>query len=351
MSAGVAAAETTGPASGVAPTGWRARFPGFGLRLTRWGGIFLAVQLVVGLAAVNTGNNALIMVLGLALGSYLVSGAWSRQVLGAVTLRLDRPREVFAGRPVVLGLTLTNHSRLPAYGLVVRDGRGRAVLVEGLLTGRSESRHSIEVVLPRRGWTALGPWRLEVLLPLGFFLKSKRAADEERVLVYPRLLPAARAQRTAAPGGSDAIHERDHGREGDVTQLRGYQSGDERRQIHWKQSARQQRLIVTERQRRREGAVYLVLDPRLARLDDVAALERFEQAVSAVATVAVERIRRREPVGLVLGGLVVAPVAAPEHGAALLVPLAEIRPEPLDAPPPRVPRGVAWTGFTTGEAA
>jgi len=264
---------------------------------------------------------------------------------------LDRPRELFAGRPAVLDVTLTNHSRLPAYGLVLRDGHRRAVLVEGLLPGRSERRRSIEVNLPRRGWTALGPWRLEVLLPLGFFLKSKRAAAEERVLVYPRLLPAAQAHRTAAPGGADAAQERDHGREGDVTQLRGYQPGDERRQIHWKQTARQQRLIVTERQRRREGAVYLVLDPRLAHLDDAAALERFERAVSAVATVAVERIGRREPVGLVLGRLVVAPVAAPEHGAALLVPLAEVRPQPADAPPPRVPRGAAWTGFRSGEAA
>jgi len=351
MSAGPDAVEPTGPRRGSAPRGWRARFPGFGLRLTRWGGIFLAVILVVGLAAVNTGNNALVMVLGLALGSYVVSGAWSRQVLGSVTVRVDRPRELYAGRPTALGLTLTNHSRLPAYGLVVRDGRGRAVLVEGLLPARCERRRSVEVTLPRRGWTTLGPWRLEVLLPLGFFLKSKRVAAGERVLVYPRLLPSARARRAAASGGHETSWQRDHGREGDVTQLRGFQPGDERRQIHWKQSARQQRLIVTERQRHREGAVYLVLDLRLERLDDAAALERFEAAVSAVATVAVERVRRREPVGLILGRAVVAPIAAPERAAALMVPLAEVRPEPADAPPPPVPRGAAWTGFSAGEAA
>jgi len=351
MRPGAAATEPARSPRGAAPSGWRARFPGFGLRLTRWGGIFLAVLLVLGLAAVNTGNNALIMVLGLALGSYVVSGAWSRQVLGGVTVRLERPRELFAGRPVVLGLTVTNHSRLPAYGLVLRDGRGRAVLLESLLPGRSECRRSIEIVLPRRGWTVLGPWRVEVLLPLGFFLKSKRVVGEERVLVYPRLLPTARARRVGASAGREAARERDHGREGDVTQLRGFQSGDERRQIHWKQTARQQRLIVTERQRRSEGAVYLVLDPRVDHLDDAAALERFEAAVSSVATVAVERIRRREPVGLILGRTVVAPVAGPEHGAALLAPLAEVRAEPADAPPPQVPKGIDWTVFSPGEAA
>jgi len=51
-------------------------FPGFQLRLTRWGAIFLLAVLVLGFAAVNTGNNALMGLLGLALASYVVSGLW-----------------------------------------------------------------------------------------------------------------------------------------------------------------------------------------------------------------------------------------------------------------------------------
>ena len=40
----------------------------------------------------------------------------------------------------------------------------------------------------RRGWTEVGPWRVEVLLPLGFFLKSKELLRGRRTLVLPRLL-------------------------------------------------------------------------------------------------------------------------------------------------------------------
>ena len=37
-------------------------FPGFRLRLTRWGVAYLFASVVLGLAAVNTGNNATVYI-------------------------------------------------------------------------------------------------------------------------------------------------------------------------------------------------------------------------------------------------------------------------------------------------
>ena len=81
-------------------------FPGFRLRLTRWGVAYLVAAVVLGLAAVNTGNNALMALLGLALGSYVVSGTWSRQVLAMIESRVTLPREIYAGRPAVADVEL-----------------------------------------------------------------------------------------------------------------------------------------------------------------------------------------------------------------------------------------------------
>ena len=268
-------------------------FPGFRLRLTRWGGVFLLAALVLGAAAVNTGNNALMAVLGLALGAYVVSGTWSRQVLAGVEVRVEAPRDLFAGRPVMVEVELGNRSRwFPAYGLVLRDAEGRAVLVERLLPARSRRRYSVRRSFPRRGRVPLGPWRLEVLLPLGFFLKSKSLLAGDEVLVYPRLLERSRIPPTG--GGGERVPHRleGRGREGEISRLREYQDGDERRQVHWKQSARQQRPIVVERQRAAETPVVLVLDPRVSDPADPAVLERFEELVSEVATRVVERLGR-----------------------------------------------------------
>ncbi len=315
-----------------------ASFPGFRLRPTRWGIGYLAGCLVLGLAAVNTGNNALMAVLGLALGSYVVSGIWSRQVLGGLSVAAHPPVEVFAGRPTVLEVELENRSRIfPAYGVVVRDHDGRAIVSKDLLEADESFRRSTEVVFTRRGWHRLGPWSVEVLLPLGFFVKSKSVVFDEPVLVYPRLLPTARspARRGGGRRAPDAMEAR--GREGEVVQLRGFREGDELRALHWKQTARQQTLVVVERQKSAQRPVIFVLDTRLENPADEEQRARFERLVSEIATGAVRRLREGVPVGLVLGPTVVPSVRSLRRARFLLAPLAEVKPGGLATPPPSDP--------------
>jgi uncharacterized protein (DUF58 family) len=310
-------------------------FPGFRLRLTRWGIVFLVACVILGLAAVNTGNNALMALLGLALGSYVVSGTWSRQVLGAVEATVELPTEAYAGRPVVVGIELANTSRIvPAYGLVVRDTENQTVIRELVLAAGDRRRHSVEVSFPRRGWHQLGPWRLEVLLPLGFFLKSKVLIADRQVLVYPRLLPssAASVRRGGGRRSPDALESR--GREGEVTQLRDYREGDELRAMHWKQTARQQHMVVVERQRATEKPVFFVVDPRLDDAKDPLQLERFERLLSEVATGVVQRLREGVRVGLVVGPLLVPPVRSLRRAPMLLRPLAEVDAAPASGDSP-----------------
>jgi uncharacterized protein (DUF58 family) len=300
-------------------------FPGFRLRLTRWGVAYLVGCVILGLAAVNTGNNALMALLGLALGSYVVSGTWSRQVLGAIEAMVELPTEVYAGRPAVVGIELANTSGVfPAYGLVVRDAEDHPVVRESVLAVGGRRSHSVEIEFPHRGWHQLGPWRLEVLLPLGFFLKSKVLVRDRRVLVYPRLLPssAASVRRGGGRRSPDALESR--GREGEVTQLRDYREGDEVRAMHWKQTARQQHMVVVERQRATERPVFYVVDPRLEDPTDPRQLEQFERLVSEVATGVVRRLREGVRVGLVVGHLVVPPVRSARRAPMLLQPLAEV---------------------------
>lgn len=312
-----------------------AAFPGFKLRLTRWGAIFLIAALVLGFAAVNTGNNALMALLGFALASYAVSGLWSRQVLGSTDAALIAvPGDVFAGRRVLVEVELRNRSWLfPAYGLVLGDGEGRRLLMEPLLPAGGSVRRLIELEFAERGWTEIGPWTLEVLLPLGFFLKSKRLAVTRRMLVYPRLLEvsAVAPRRGGASRASEGFDDR--GREGDVVQLRGYRDGDDSRQMHWKQTARQQRPIVVDRQRRAASPVVFVVDPRVGDPTDASVRARFEHMISEVATAVVHRLEVGAPVGLVVGTTVVPPERSVNRFARLLRPLAEIQPQASGGPP------------------
>jgi uncharacterized protein (DUF58 family) len=304
-------------------------FPGFRLKLTRWGGLYILAVLVLGFAAVNTGNNALMATLGLALASYGVSGLWSRQVLGSLEVAVDNPNDVFAERPVVVGVHLANRSRIfPAYGVVVRDAGGRVLLCEPKLLPRASVGRAVEVRFPNRGWVDFGPWTVEILLPLGFFVKSKSVLQGRRLLVYPRLLRHAGASPRRGAEGREAERFDHRGREGEVVQLRGYRDGDDPRQLHWKQTARQQRPIVVDRQRRAAAPAIFVIDPFLEDPGDPVQRTRFEERVSEVATGVVRTLESGSEVGLVVGRDVIQPIRGRRRAAILLRPLAEVQPLP-----------------------
>jgi uncharacterized protein (DUF58 family) len=120
------------------------------------------------------------------------------------------------------------------------------------------------------------------------------------------------------------------GREGEVTQLRDFREGDERRQIHWKQTARQRRLIVTDRQHPTSDPDYLVIDNRVGDPDDTQAQKLFEQQVSEAATAVVRRLEQGRAVGLVLGGRLIEAVTTANRARLLLRPLAEVQLEQLN---------------------
>jgi len=89
-------------------------------KLTKEGGVYLAATFVIVLAALNTGNNLLFLVLASLLAGILVSGVVSRVVLTGIELELELPDHVFARQPVLASLTLENLKlTLPSFSLTV----------------------------------------------------------------------------------------------------------------------------------------------------------------------------------------------------------------------------------------
>lgn len=306
---------------------WRRMFPGFRLRLTRWGGIFLIFTLVLAFAAVNSGNNGLIAVLGAALGSYIVSGAWSREVLGRVSARVKPPIETFAGRPALFEIELINTSRIfPAYGLVIRAADGAIVLAQGCLGPGESIKRTVSWCFDTRGQRHFGSWRLEVVLPLGFFLKSKEVLEDQVILVYPAPVsgPVSGREGDEADRGVERFVGR--GREGDVFQLRDFRDGDDTRQVHWKQTARQQRMIAVDRRRTIDKPVTIHLDPVLRDPTDPALLDLFEKRISAVTAAILRRLEQGEPVILAIGDTVFPSEQRRAGARRLLEPLAMVQP-------------------------
>src|SRR5215475_4928569 len=92
----------------------------FDYELTREGMAYLGVLLVIGVAALNTANNLLFIVVAAMLAAILVSGIASAAVLRRLELEVVVPRNAFAARPVQVRVNLINPRLwLPAFSVRV----------------------------------------------------------------------------------------------------------------------------------------------------------------------------------------------------------------------------------------
>lgn len=309
------------------------RFPGFSLQASRGFWFFLAWVFVLGLAALNTGNNALYMLLALSLGAFVASGVLSRHTLAHLRAQVHLPAEVWAGAACPVHLRVSNGSPwLPAWGVLCRLEDLPAGVLLPPVPAKGEVSATLVTKFPRRGLYPKPALVVEVRLPLGFFVKALRLPQEGEVLVYPRLVTAAAPRFAGLRQGEEDRHPGRSHRGGEVELLREFRAGDDIRDVHWKQTARQQRVIVMERWQERRPRRFLLLDPRVADPANAETQRRFDDLVAEVASVARKLLSAGEAVGLILGSRVIPPAWGPEHLRRLLRELALVQPVPASQP-------------------
>lgn len=140
----------------------------------------------------------------------------------------------------------------------------------------------------RRSVLKVGPVTAVRSDPLGLLRREQHLTGEHELYVHPR---------TVRIDGSHAGLVRDL--EGQAVQvltdsdisfhaLRDYVSGDDRRHIHWKSTARTGQLMVRQFEETRRSHLLLALSTRL---DDYSDLEEFELAISAAGSLGVQALR------------------------------------------------------------
>jgi uncharacterized protein (DUF58 family) len=256
---------------------WRRR-----LVFTRAGRWYTALTVGIGLAAINTGNNLLFLVLGLLLASIVVSGILSEQTLKGVRLERRLPPSARAGEPALIGLFARNSKkRAPSFSLELREKggqvAGRGFLV--MLPAGESAEIAYQFVPARRGAFRFEQLEIATKAPFGLFEKSRPLDAPGELVVFPRRVeaPSLNPDKLAREG------EKPEDRVGlglEVHSLRDHRAGEDARTIHWKSTARQGRLIGVDREQERRQRVCVLLDQR--RLSGAALDRAVEQAAAIV---------------------------------------------------------------------
>ena len=222
------------------------------LKFTREGKYIVGITIGVGLAAVNTGNNLLYLFLGMLLSLIIISGVLSELTLARLRIRRHLPKHVFARRPVLVTLELTNlKKRLPSFSVQVDDRLGLAAKAKRCfflkVNPQKTQSTSYRTEFARRGLYSSRPLVLRTRFPFSFFIKERKkdAADDQAFVVYPAINPLFMPP-TVAPDRDGGFEQQAIGQGDEFFGLDEYRDGQSTRNIDWKRSAATDKLIVKE---------------------------------------------------------------------------------------------------------
>ena len=211
--------------------------------------VLALLALIVGLATGRELMFTISYLLGLLL---IISFAWAWANINWVHLsRLTRTRRAQVGRPLEERFMVRNTSRIPKLWLEVRDFSTlpghHASHVTYNLGPRKTYSWRVRTMCARRGRYRLGPIRLRTSDPFGLFPMERDLLPTTHIVVLP--LTFAIHQFALPVGmlpGGDALRRRTHYVTTNAAGVRDYAPGDSFSRIHWRSTARRNRLIVKE---------------------------------------------------------------------------------------------------------
>jgi len=304
----------------------------FDYDVTRAGIVYVVVTLVIGIAALNTGNNLLYIVVAAMLAAILASGVVSAWVLRWLKLDVRLPEHVFAGRPVMGRIVLHNPKRfLPSFSIRIvstrkkrkkgakqwqweattfafpfnrpseqqwlrlPDRRLRRVTVlpppPGIFRGmayfpfippKTEVAADLELMFDQRGRYREDSFGLATRFPFAFLTKTRHVSLPREVLVYPRIEPTDEVFEIL-PRVRGEWESFVRGQGSDLYRIREYLPEDSARHVDWKATAKSGSLKVREFAREDERRLCIAFDnPEPGLISEQA----YERAVDLTASLA-----------------------------------------------------------------
>jgi len=207
------------------------------------------------------------------------------------------PQRVDCDKPAMATLVVRNPTGARQPGFVARDviaGRGHEVPVRGLPAGGSAT-YRYPLPTARRGRVPVGPLTVRRGDVLGLARRDTPVGNTATLWVYPRRHPARAATGARAKHHHEGPLPR-HPLPGSMEHraVREYTAGDDLRHLHWRATARTQRLMVRDYVDPAQPRCVVLLDTR----PDALSPDAFEHAVEVAASLAYAAVAHGHPTRL-----------------------------------------------------
>jgi uncharacterized protein (DUF58 family) len=287
------------------------------IRISKAGWLYIAVTLLLGFGAVNTGNNLIYLIVSVCLSYMVLSGLLGRHNLSSLEVQLTVPEEIYARTEFPLAVTLKNRRRwMPAF--LIRVFIDDHDLLFPYIPAKGTETLHILWTFDNRGRYHFQNIAICSVFPFHFFIRCRTFSFEQRGVVFaqPRessffqdTLPMQNRKRFAGEHMTDAM-----GFDVETASIREYLPGDPLKYIHWKASARTGSLKTKE-------FVLPMYESIVVQFDRVQ-IENLEERISCVTGFILAMHRRGVPVGLICNGKVFKPTLSLPHKKEMLQELA-----------------------------
>ncbi|MBI5886785.1 MAG: DUF58 domain-containing protein [Deltaproteobacteria bacterium] len=256
------------------------------LSVTREGKWYIGILFLIGIAAINTGNNLLYLVVSMLLALIVISGVISEHTLRRLAVSRAWPAHVFKDAPATVRLEITSRKRrLPTFSVHLKEIPTDGCETDGTFVLRLDpgktSTRAVRYTFTRRGIIKLNGVKVSTRFPFGLFLKGKEERSPDEVLVYPKIDQKLRLRVDEAAHAQDGSRVSGKGAGSELYGLREYTMQDPARFIFWKAAAKASKLLVREFEQDSEKRITIIFENFQS--SDPAVFERLvDEAASTV---------------------------------------------------------------------
>jgi uncharacterized protein (DUF58 family) len=293
------------------------------MKPSREGKRFFLATFLIAVAAFNTGNNLIYLILSMMLSIIVLSIAVLKFNMKGLVLKVSQSRPVFANSPSDIDIALTNNKKKAhSYSINVTMAQVKGAVYFPEISGSSYALRTASVLYNKRGVYGYGDFFIGSGFPFIFLTKKILCNISDKVIVYPEI----KNIDEIAPELTDevfALLRQDVIKGEEPAVIREFRYGDDRRKIHWKASAKTAKLMVMESAAEEPRKLTLMLDNMRPHA------EYFEKAVSFAASLADKFLTKGFFVRLLTCKKVVPFGTGEEHLFKILDVLAVIKSEDL----------------------
>ena len=287
--------------------------------ITQEGLFYLFVVLAVLVGSLIREVNAMLLFASFLFAPAILAYRMGRRTIRNISIRRIIPAQIFAGESFIVGIEVANSRprrrlSLSCWGLVVID-RIRRVSESGLVQQEQNYEPAVYFSyvpngqtrqqtyagnIPQRGRYRFGHVQITTRFPFGFFqsrLEQEPKQKRNEFFVYPKIGKLSSrwtAQRRQSNESQQRLRQQPSRQVGDFFGVRPWQSGDTKKGIHWRASAKHQAPVVRQCEWHQNQDCTIILDLYHEGETNDAHRENFELAVSFAATFVSDWVRRSE---------------------------------------------------------